>query len=61
MKTIASERQDMLKQLIKDLDKLTNLVTIEGINYLTDAKLRAYILQTIFIIEEQTNENKTCK
>lgn len=61
MKTIASERQDMLKQLIKDLDKLTNLITIEGINYLTDAKLRAYILQTIFIIEEQTNENKTCK
>lgn len=61
MKTIASERQDMLKQLIKDLDKLTNLITVEGINYLTDAKLRAYILQTIFIIEEQTNENKTCK
>lgn len=61
MKRTASEQQDMLEQLIKDLNKLTNLVTIEGINYLTDAKLRAYILQTIFIIEEQTNEDKTCK
>lgn len=61
MRIIASEQQDILEQLIKDLNKLTNLVTIEGINYLTDAKLRAYILQTIFIIEEQTNEDKISK
>jgi len=56
-----SEQKDVLKQLIKDLDELTDLVSIRGIEYLSDAKLQAYMLHTTFIIEERMNEDKIDK
>lgn len=56
-----SEQKDVLKQLIKDLDELTDLVSIRGIEYLSDAKLQAYMLHTTFIIEERMNEDKIGK
>ena len=56
-----SEQKDVLKQLIKDLDELTDLVSIRGIEYLSDAKLQAYMLHTTSIIEERMNEDKIDK
>lgn len=61
MKIDISEQKYILKQLIKDLDELTDLVAIKGVEYLTDAKLRAYMLQTSFIIEERMNEDEVSK
>ena len=48
-----SEQKDLLEDLIKDLDNLSDLVTVKGVQYLTDAKLKAYMLKTTFIIEER--------
>lgn len=56
-----NEQKNVLKQLIKDLDDLTDLVSVRGANYLVDAKLKAYMLQTTFIIEERMNEDKIGK
>ena len=52
------EQESILKDLIKDLDNLTNLVSVKGIEYLTDAKLRAYMLQMAFAIEEDEERDK---
>lgn len=56
-----SEQKDLLENLIKDLDNLTDLVAVKGIQYLTDAKLQAYMLKTTFIIEERLYEDKIDK
>lgn len=56
-----NEQKNVLKQLIKDLDDLTDLVPVRGVNYLVDAKLQAYMLHTTFIIEERMNEDKINK
>ena len=56
-----SEQKDLLENLIKDLDNLNDLVAIKGVQYLTDAKLQAYMLKTTFIIEERLYENKISK
>ena len=56
-----SEQKDLLENLIKDLDNLTDLVTVKGIQYLTHAKLQAYMLKTTFIIEEQLYEDEIGK
>ena len=56
-----NEQKNILKQLIKDLDELTDLVSVKGANYLVDAKLKAYMLHTTFIIEERLNEDKISK
>lgn len=56
-----NEQKNVLKQLIKDLDELTDLVAIRGVSYLSDAKLKAYMLHTTFIIEERMNEDKISK
>ncbi len=55
------EQKNLLKDLIKDLDDLTELVSIRGTNYLVDAKVKAYMLQTTFIIEERLYEDKINK
>lgn len=55
------EQKNLLKDLIKDLDNLTDLVSIRGTNYLVDAKLKAYMLHTTFIIEERLYEDKINK
>ena len=56
-----SEQKDLLESLIKDLDELTDLVSVKGANYLVDAKLKAYMLNTTFIIEERLYEDKIGK
>lgn len=56
-----SEQKDLLENLIKDLDNLTDLVAVKGIQYLTHAKLQAYMLKTTFIIEEQLYEDEIGK
>lgn len=56
-----SEQKDLLEDLIEDLDILTDLVTVKGIQYLTHAKLQAYMLKTTFIIEERLYEDKIGK
>ena len=56
-----NEQKDLLENLIKDLDNLTDLVAVKGIQYLTDAKLQAYMLKTTFIIEERLYEDKIGK
>lgn len=56
-----NEQKNVLRQLIEDLDKLTDLVANRGIEYLSDAKLQAYMLHTTFIIEERMNEDKIDK
>ena len=53
-----SEQKDLLENLIKDLDNLTDLVAVKGVPYLTDAKLQAYMLKTTFIIEERLYEDE---
>ena len=55
------EQKNLLKDLIKDLDNLTDLVSVRGTNYLVDAKLKAYMLHTTFIIEERLYEDKINK
>lgn len=52
------EKKSVVKDLIKDLDNLTSLVSVKGIEYLTDAKLRAYMLQMAFAIEEDEEKDK---
>lgn len=56
-----SEQKDLLEDLIKDLDNLTDLVAVKGIQYLTHAKLQAYMLKTTFILEERLYEDKISK
>lgn len=53
-----SEQKDLLENLIKNLDILTDLVAVKGVQYLTDAKLQAYMLKTTFIIEERLYEDE---
>lgn len=53
-----SEQKDLLENLIKDLDNLTDLVAVKGVQHLTDAKLQAYMLKTTFIIEERLYEDE---
>ena len=53
-----SEQKDLLEDLIKNLDNLTDLVAVKGVQYLTDAKLQAYMLKTTFIIEERLYEDE---
>lgn len=52
------EKKSVVKDLIKDLDNLTSLVSVNGIEYLTDAKLRAYMLQMALAIEEDEERDK---
>ena len=52
------EQKNLLEDLIKDLDNLTDLVAVRGIQYLTHAKLQAYMLKTTFIIEEKIYEDE---
>ena len=56
-----SEQKDLLESIIKDLDNLTDLVAVKGIQDLTHAKLQAYMLKTTFIIEERLYEDKIGK
>lgn len=56
-----NEQKNLLKDLIKDLDELTDLVSVRGANYLVDAKVKAYMLSTTFIIEERLYEDKIDK
>ncbi len=56
-----SEQKDLLESLIKDLDNLNDLVAVKGIQYLTHARLQAYMLKTTFIIEERLYEDKIGK
>ena len=56
-----NEQKDLLESLIKDLDNLTDLVAIKGIQHLTDAKLQAYMLKTTFVIEERLYEDEIGK
>ena len=56
-----NEQKNLLEDLIKDLDSLTDLVAIKGVQYLTQAKLEAYMLKTTFIIEERLYEDKIGK
>ena len=56
-----NEQKNVLKRLIENLDNLTDLVPVRGVNYLVDAKLQAYMLHTTFIIEERMNEDKIDK
>lgn len=56
-----SEQKNLLEDLIKDLDELTDLVSVRGASYLVNAKLKAYMLHTTFIIEERINEDKIGK
>lgn len=56
-----SEQKDLLEDLTKDLENLTDLVAVKGIQHLMDAKLKAYVLKTTFTIEEQLYEDKIGK
>lgn len=56
-----SEQKDLLEDLIKNLENLTDLVAVKGVQYLMDAKLKAYVLKTTFTIEEQLYEDKISK
>lgn len=56
-----SEQKDLLEDLIKDLDNLTDLVAVKGIQHLTHAKLQAYMLKTTFVIEERLYEDEISK
>ena len=56
-----SEQKDLLEDLIKDLNNLTDLVAVKGVQYLIDAKLQAYTLKTTFVIEERLYEDKINK
>lgn len=53
-----SEQKDLLESLIKDLDNLTDLVAVNGIQHLMDAKLQAHMLKTTFVIEERLYEDE---
>lgn len=56
-----NEQYDILEDLIKDLDNLNDLVAVKGVQYLTHAKLQAYMLKTTFILEERLYEDKISK
>ena len=58
---LSSEPKDLLEDIIKNLENLTDLVAVKGIQYLMDAKLQAYTLRTTFIIEEKLYEDEISK
>lgn len=61
MKIAIQEKIERLKNIEEQLDKLDNLVSLSGYNYLIRAKQEVCLLKTIFYAEEQLNEDKISK